>query len=324
MGEKLRVLRQLCEYAAFRVLVLCIRILPFRCTVAMSRLLAWVFTSVLPVRWTRQQVAADNLRASFGASFSEADVQRTIRDMWIHLFRMICEMIQVPGRLRLERCRDILDFEGHERCIAAVLSGRPVMFLGGHFGNWEVTVNSFGTFGFPGTVVARQLDNPWLHRWFERYRESTGNRLVTKSGAGTAIADVLEQNGFVSMLCDQDAGPRGVFVDFFGRPASTFRSLALLALQHDALVVVGGSIRLPDSQGQRWSRFCLSTEDVIDPRDYSGADGVEQITRRYTEALERLVRRAPEQYFWVHRRWKSFPGQSKRRVRRPAADRQSG
>lgn len=324
MKRCLLLLRQLLEYGAFLTFVLAIRLLPFRLTVLLARSLAWLFCNVLPRKWTRYEVAAENLRAAFGAEFDDQRVHRTIFGMWEHLFRMVCEMVQLPGRFRLERCRDVLDFEGHERCIAAVLSGRPVLFLGGHFGNWEVTVNSFGAFGFPGAVVARDLDNQWLHRWFERYRESTGNTLMSKNGAGSGIADVLERSGFVSMLCDQDAGSRGIYVPFFGRPASTFRSLAILALQHDALVVVGGAYRLADQQGACWARFCLITEDVIDPREYADADGVQLISERYTAALERIVRRAPEQYFWVHRRWKSQPGQRRRRLPRLVHDATAG
>ncbi|MFM7918924.1 MAG: lysophospholipid acyltransferase family protein, partial [Planctomycetaceae bacterium] len=113
-----------------------------------------------------------------------------------------------------------------------------------------------------------------------------------------------------SLLCDQDAGRSGVFVDFFGRPASTFKSIALLALQYDALVVVGGAWRLPTEQqrGAQWVRFCLTTEAVLDPRNYPDTNAVEQLTQDFTTALERLIRKAPEQYFWVHRRWKTAPG----------------
>jgi KDO2-lipid IV(A) lauroyltransferase len=127
----------------------------------------------------------------------------------------------------------------------------------------------------------------------------------------------------VALLCDQDAGPRGLFVDFFGKPASTFKSIALVALEHRALICVGGAIRLPDDFRRRdtigppWSRFELICEEVIDPESIDSLDPVGEVTRRYTAALERLIRRAPEQYFWVHRRWKSVP-QQRRAARRAA------
>lgn len=107
-----------------------------------------------------------------------------------------------------------------------------------------------------------------------------------------------------------------MFVDFFGRPASTFKSIALLALQYNALVVVGGAWRLPleQQQGARWVRFCLTTEAVLDAQNYQDANAVEQLTQDFTSALERLIRRAPEQYFWVHRRWKTAPGARRRKA----------
>ena len=114
------------------------------------------------------------------------------------------------------------------------------------------------------------------------------------------------------VLCDQDAGPRGVFVNFFGSPASTFKSIALLALEYDALIMVGYSIRRPAGRGhQFWSKFEVGCEAVIDPRNLTSQDPVGEITQLYTLALERAIRRAPEQYFWVHRRWKSEPKKRK-------------
>lgn len=112
-------------------------------------------------------------------------------------------------------------------------------------------------------------------------------------------------------------------MDFFGKPASTFKSIALVALEYRALICVGGAIRLPDnfqrddSNGPSCSKFQLVCEEVIDPEMIDDPDPVTEITRRYTAALERLIRRAPEQYFWVHRRWKSVPQQ--RRSTRKAA-----
>ena len=170
-------------------------------------------------------------------------------------------------------------------------------------------------------VVARDLDNPWLHKWFLKFRESTGNSLISKQGASTELVQAMEAGRNVSLLCDQDAGRRGVFVDFFGKPASTYKSIALLALQHDALVVLGGAYRLPDDcqHNSRWRQFNLTTEAVIDSRDYQDADAVPQLTQAFTAALESLIRRAPEQYFWVHRRWKTPPREKKSKEQQQAA-----
>ena len=313
-GWKLR-LRHSCEYAVFRALLFVVQCLPAQVAFAMADLLAWLICR-LPPRWNRYGTAAANLRTAFGEDLPEAEIRRLFCGMWRHLFRMVCEMVQMPKRFSLAACTEVLTFEGREQCVRAILADRPVLFLGGHFGNWEISVATFGHFGFPSAVVARDLDNPWLQNWFRRFRESTGNQLVSKAGAGAEVSEILRQGGMASLLCDQDAGRSGVFVDFFGRPASTFKSIALLALQYDALVVVGGAWRLPTEQqrGAQWVRFCLTTEAVLDPRNYPDTNAVEQLTQDFTTALERLIRKAPEQYFWVHRRWKTAPGARRRKV----------
>ena len=127
------------------------------------------------------------------------------------------------------------------------------------------------------------------------------------------MTQALERRGLLGLLCDQDAGDRGLFVPFFGRDASTFKSIALLAMEYRALVLVGYSTRLPDEfVAGHWARFEVGTEEIIDPDDCGGVD---EITRRYTAALERAIRRAPEQYFWVHRRWKSKPRERVRKAK---------
>ena len=313
--------RHLLEYTIFQTLLFVVKSLPVHATVVMAEVLAWFVHRVVPRKWTRYAVARENLGQAFGESLSDDEADRVISGMWKHLFRMVCEIAQLPRRFRLASCSEVLDFEGRDDCVKALCSGRPVLFLGGHFGNWEISVNTFGHFGFPMGVVARPLDNPYLHQWFKDFRESTGNSLISKSGAGTELSDILENGGMASLLCDQDAGASGLFVDFFGRPASTFKSIALLALQYNALVVVGGAWRLPerDQYGARWVRFNLTTQEVIDSADYQGAEGINELTQRFTSALEALIRKAPEQYFWVHRRWKTSPDARRKRRRTAAA-----
>lgn len=314
-----RQLRYRLEYALFLVVRAVIARLPIRLASRLADGLGWCVFRLIPGRFTRYQIARDNLAHAWGDSLTDEQADRIILGMWRHLLRMIVEILQLPREFRLFDCNEILEFTNREDCVRALCADRPVLLLGGHFGNWEISVNTFGHFGFPMGVVARHLDNPWLHRWFVRFRESSGNWMILKHGAGSELVDVLEHGGMASLLCDQDAGPSGVFVDFFGRPASTFKSIGLLAMQYEALIVVGGAYRLPaDRQrGARWVRFDLATEAVIDARDFQGPAALTELTQACTSALERLVRRAPEQYFWVHRRWKTAPGA--RRKRRKAA-----
>jgi KDO2-lipid IV(A) lauroyltransferase len=316
-------LRHRGEYSAFRMLACVLSVLTVRQTIRFAELIAGILTARPLRKPARYDVAADNLRASFGDQLSDEQIEATIRGMWVHLVRMVVEIVQLPRKMTLANCREVIVFRNRAPVLRALCSGRPVFILGGHFGNWEVSTATFGMFGFPLGIVARKLDNPYLHRWFFEARQQTGHQLYDKRGGTSEMIELLEAGGNLGLLCDQDAGPRGQYVEFFGRPASTFKSIALLALQYRAILVVGYGIRLPDDPDARWVRYEIGCEDVIDTIDYDHSrDSITAITQRYSTALERAVRRAPEQYFWVHRRWKSQPGEtteSRRARKRDAA-----
>jgi KDO2-lipid IV(A) lauroyltransferase len=312
-------LRHIAEYVAFRVIVCLVDILPFRTSIRLAEGMAFVIHRVLPKKLTRYAVARDNIRQAFGNRYREREIDDIIRRMWVHLFRVVVEIVQVRRKLRLYNCADVVEFKGRDETVRLFCSGRPVIILSGHFGNWEIASGTFGMFGFPLGVVARDLDNPYLHRWFETFRRQTGHKLISKRGGGSDMLDMLEHRGHLALMGDQDAGSTGLFVDFFGKPASTFKSIALLALEYRAYVVVGYAIRLPDDFDQhRWVRYEIGYADFIDTAEFDGPDAVRQVTQRFTTALEHAIALAPEQYFWVHRRWKSVPKQRVRR-RRAAA-----
>lgn len=310
-------LRHLAEYFVFRITICAIDMLSVRQSVRLAEALAFFAHRVLPKRLTRHHVCRENIQRAFG-DLPEEEVDRLIHGMWLHLFRMLVEIVQLPRKLRRADHLDVVSMPQRDEMVRLLASGRPVILLGGHFGNWELANHCFGTFGWRMGIVARDLDNHWLQRWFARYRQRTGHQLISKKGGANDIVRIVERRGYVGMLGDQDAGSKGMFVDFFGHEASTFKSIALLAMQHRALICVGYTRRLPDDfTRHRWLRFEMGNTDVIDPDDYDGPDAIRQITQRYTTAIERAVRLAPEQYFWLHRRWKSRPDQ--RKARRKAA-----
>ena len=311
-------LRHRLEFLVFQAFVCIIDCLSVRTTARIAQCLATVIHFGLPRKWTRYAVARDNLVRAFGSRYTEAEIEMLVYGMWVHLFRTIAETVQSVRKLHLHSYREIVNFADFHRTNEAICSGRRVLMLGGHFGNWEIGTALVGLWGFPMGIIAREMDNPYLHDWFRRQREITGHRMLLKSGDFDEMVALLQKGGNLGLLCDQDAGPRGVFVDFFGSPASTFKSIALLALEYDALVMVGYSIRLPDQFGeQKWARFEVGCETVIDPRKIDSSDPVGEITRQFTSALERAIRRAPEQYFWIHRRWKSEP-KTRKKSEQPA------
>ena len=173
---------------------------------------------------------------------------------------------------------------------------------------------ALGALGFRTYAIARVLDNPHLERFLSRFRQGTGQTILAKKSDFARLTAAVATGGKVAVLADQDAGPRGVFVPFFGRPASAHKAVALMALEFDARIVVVGVPRVGDPM-----RYEVVCEDAFDAADYADRpDAVKAITERYHAALERLIRRHPEQYFWLHRRWKTRPAERKRPAdRRP-------
>lgn len=304
--------RSLGEYLIFRTLVCMVQALPLWWCAPLAEGMALLIRHGLPRRWTRYEIARANLRAAFGGCYDDRDIDRIIHRMWVHLFRLLGEMVHLPRKVRLNNIVESIEFRGKTDALRALCSGRPVLLLSGHFGNWEMAISIFGLFGFRMGLVARELDNPYLNRWFLRFRKYTGHRPIPKKGGFDVLTQLLGLGGNLALLADQDAGSNGVFVDFFGRAASTHKSIALLALEYEALICVGYARRLDETLSNGWPRYELGCEEVIDPLDHASGDAVREITQRYTAALERAIRRSPEQYFWVHRRWKSFPREGRK------------
>ncbi|MSR70379.1 MAG: hypothetical protein EXS17_08555 [Phycisphaerales bacterium] len=185
-----------------------------------------------------------------------------------------------------------------------LLLGRdPALFVTGHCGNWELLGYSLALLGFNMSALARPLDNPWLDRWIRTVREARGLQVLTKWGATTEVQRLIEQGGRVGFIADQNAGDDGLFVPFFGRLASSYKSIGLLAMRYETPIAVGSARRCDGTFS-----YELDHCDIILPREWADQpDPLFYITARFNRAIELAIRRAPEQYLWVHRRWKSRP-----------------
>ena len=164
-------IRHRIEYGAFRIVVAFLQCISFRQSVFLCECLAWLMVNIAPKKLSRYKVASENLQTLYQNSLSKKELHTLITNMWLHLFRMVCEIIQAPRKICLENSRESLIFYDRKKVIKAMSKGRPVLVLSGHFGNWEVAISSFGIFGYRMGVVARALDNPYLHAWFQKYRE---------------------------------------------------------------------------------------------------------------------------------------------------------
>jgi KDO2-lipid IV(A) lauroyltransferase len=294
-------------YLLVRILVCVVQALSLPAARALARGLAWLAHCV---DRRHRQVAWDNLRQAFPCKYSDAELDALVRGVYRHFCTMLIELVHLPRKLHTHNWRRYLDLDRGHETVSLMLSGRPLLIVTGHLGNWEMAGYALGLLGFTTHAVARPLDNPYLHDFLSRFRERTGQKILAKKGDFDQIQALLDQGGVLATLGDQDAGQRGLFVDFFGRPASTHKAIALLALEHRVPMVVVGTPKVAEPMS-----YQVVVADIILPEEYHGRpDAVLAMTQRFTSALERLVRETPGQYFWLHRRWKHQPVKKKKKA----------
>jgi KDO2-lipid IV(A) lauroyltransferase len=286
------------EAAAFRILLGAAGVIPRRGLLAVGSL-AGRAGAVADRRHRR--IALENLRRAFGPGIDGRDARRIVRECWRHFGRITLDTLYFPrfGPAAIGR---IVHYEGLDTIRAAYARGRGVLLFSGHFGHWELTALMQGFLGLPLALVARPLDNGRLERMLADLRGRSGNRVIHKRRAVREALHVLRAGGGVAIVLDQDARSEGVFVPFFGRPASTTPTLALLALRTGAAVVPTYSLPRPDG-----SYLVVYEPEVEIVSTGDRAADVRRITARCTEILEGWIRRRPELWLWMHRRWKTRP-----------------
>jgi KDO2-lipid IV(A) lauroyltransferase len=290
-----------------RFFVCLVQALPFALAKSIAAGLAWL---AYHIDRRHREVARDNLQHAFPGRFEAAELDSMVRGIYKHFCGILLEIVHLPRRLNPNNCMRHLEVPRIRYFVDILLSGQPLLFVTGHFGNWELASYVMGLLGFKAHAVARPLDNIFLDDFLRRFREKTGQKLLAKHGDFDKMQSILDEAGLLGALADQDAGRRGVFVDFFGRPASTHKALALLALEHQVPILVTGACKVGEPL-----RYRLLVEDLIRPEEYQNhANPIQAITQRFTAALERIIRNAPAQYFWLHRRWKHQPAKPARRV----------
>jgi KDO2-lipid IV(A) lauroyltransferase len=283
-------------YVAVRILICIAQALPLETGRKLARACVWLMNDVLHMR---AKVVDENLAHAFPELSPQARLNLA-RRMWEHLFLLVLEVAHVPRKIHETNWRKHIKLTGVAPLMRQLISDRPVIVVTGHFGNFELGGYALGILGFPTFTVARNLDNAYLDHYLASFRAATGQHLIPKNGGYEQIEQVLGGGGTMAFLADQYAGEKGCWVEFFGRPASAHKAISLLALEHDAPVAVCYARRLG-----RPMQFEMVTEAMADPRDARDDVGtVHDLTQWYTSQLERSIRTAPEQYWWVHRRWK--------------------
>jgi KDO2-lipid IV(A) lauroyltransferase len=259
----------------------------------------------------RRKVILENLRRVFGASAPDAEIERLAQGHYAHFGRLLWEFLRFPW-ISQQRRREMVRVENLDALIAALDQGKGVLILTGHFGNFEVATAA-GLDSYPQArgrfwFVRRPVKPEWLDSLVTRRFRRAGFGILPKRGGLDAILDKLATGDLVVFPFDQHASRKdGVLVEFFGHPAGTFRSLAVIALSTSAPVVPASSWREPDG------RHVLRFEAALAPIEHADTnEAIRLNTRAYNAALERMIVRHPEQWWWVHRRWKPWPARATR------------
>ncbi len=250
-----------------------------------------------------RRIAIEHLRRSFPL-WSEQKYQDVARASMRNLVYLGLEVLFTTRLITPARWRRHIELTNMAQTIRLLIGRKSgLIMLTGHFGNWEVLGYTMAALGFPSVSIARRLDNPYIDKYIFGIRQNAGQMIIDKKGASTTAPQALANHGAVGFIADQDAGKKGAFVDFFGRKASTYKSIALLAMEFDVPIIVGYGKRLAEHY-----RFELGVQRMILPQEWKDKDDpLMWITQEYTKALEDIIRSAPEQYLWVHRRWKHRP-----------------
>lgn len=277
-------------------------------------------------RTNRRRV--DRITEHLSVAFPHLDAQARralVLQSYEHLGMLGVEVAYTQRLLTEEGWLNHVEFGDVGPGIRKLAAERPLVFICGHGGNWEVLGYSMALLGFPFHALYRPLDLRPLDRWVKQTRGRRGMVLVDKFGAMHDMPRIVKAGGHLGFVADQNAGDRGVFVPFFGRLASTYKSIALVVMQFGATVVCGQATRLdrddpnpanrPGAVGEGFSvltpgpfRYRVQLGDYFEAEEWKDhPDPLFYICARFRRALEDMVRRAPEQYLWMHRVWKSRP-----------------
>jgi KDO2-lipid IV(A) lauroyltransferase len=249
-----------------------------------------------------RKTAEFNLRLAF-PEWNDAQREDATRKMVRNLGWMAAEFARLP-RLTKENVEDVVLLEGHENFLEGQRRGKGVLYLTGHIGAWELSSFAHALYGYPLHYMARPLDNKRLDALVNKYRCASGNLPIFKNESARVMLKILKDSGTVGILADQNTLPaEGMFVDFFGKSACTTTGLARVALHTGAAVVPGYAYW--DETIQKYRLRFEPPVELIQTGDTER--DVFENTQQFAKVIEEIIRKHPDQWVWVHKRWKTRP-----------------
>ena len=256
----------------------------------------------LPFNRKRIERAASNLAWCFPHMSEPQRIDLAI-ESYRHLFRLVAEVAVAPRALNLDTWPDHIALTDYTPVTDRLDRKQPTLLITGHYGNWELLGHAIALLGYPMYALYRPLDMKPLDDYLRDVRADCGIKIIDKFGATHLLPPLIDAGEPVAFVADQNAGDRGLFVPFFDRLASAYKSIGVLAMRHNANIAVGAAHRIGENL-----KYRVDIVDIFGPDDWNThPDPLFYITARYRYAIETGVSRAPEQYLWIHRYWKSRP-----------------
>ena len=294
-----RRLRTILEYATARLLFSSLALLPRPLAIRASRAMAHI---AYLVSGKLRRIGELNLEMAF-PELSRRERRRLLRDSVVNLGRHLGEFSRF-SRITPETLRKTIDCEGLDNLDGARDLGRGVIMITGHLGAWEMISFALSAFGYPFEFLVRRIENPAIERLIENARTRFGNRTIDKRNAARSMLTTLRTGGMLGLLVDINVvRNKGIFVDFFGVPASTTFIAAKLALRTGAAVV---PIFAPWEERRQRFVMHIGAPLTIEQSGNEQED-IRQLTTRFTKIVEDYVRRYPDQWLWIHKRWRTRP-----------------
>jgi len=287
------------EYALVWALVKGMGLLPRRFARSLAAALAHIVYAFLP---KLRRAAKVNLSIAF-PEWSDEQRAAVTRGMVRNLGWMAAEFAHFPQYSK-ENIEQVVELDGNENFLEGQRRGEGVLFLTGHIGAWELSSFAHALYGFPLHYMARPLDNPRIDALVNAYRSLSGNKPVFKNESARNVLEILRAGDTIGILADQNTMPNeGVFVDFFGKQACMTAGIARMALHTDAAVVPGYAYW--DAAAEKYKLRFEPPLDLV--RSGNAQKDIVENTQRFAKVLEEIIRKIPDQWIWVHARWKTRP-----------------
>ncbi len=286
-------------YVMVLAMVRFVRFLPLNIALRLGKIIALIFFYI--DGWHRK-IALSNLALAFGNEKSSTELWQLAKRSYTNMGKSMMEFCRLP-KLNKENLQQYVTFSGLDNYLNAFKQNKGVLIITAHFGNWELLAAACSLAGYDGNALARPQNNKYLERLVNHYRSLFGNRVIAKKNGLREVIRCLKRGEMVGILIDQNVSrSEGIFVNFFGRPASTVIAPALIARKLGVPVIPTFIIR------QAGGTHKIVFEKAVRVTVTVDMDQDLQVnTQRFTSIVEAYVKRYPEQWFWVHRRWKTQP-----------------